>query len=206
MNNIYLSNGNKKLKPSEDTNFLIFNLPAIKSCPFATEHCRKYCYARKAEKVYPDVLPARERNFKASQEKSFVDDMITLIMAKREKQHKKTLVVRIHESGDFYNKEYANKWLEIARRCKGVTFMAYTKSFKYFDGVKLPRNFVLRASIWDDTTKEQKEIVTRNNWAIYTAVQQFTENDSFTRCRCSDCATCGKCWKKSEKDIRCEIH
>lgn len=202
---IYLSTGNKKLKPSEDTNFLIFNIPAKITCPYATPHCKKFCYAVKAETVYPDVLPSRQRNLEASKRNDFVEVMTSLIQAKKKSQRKEKLVVRIHESGDFYNKAYSEKWLAIARNCKDVVFMAYTKSFKFFDGVKLPRNFVLRASIWDDTTEEQKEIIKRNGWSTYSAVEKFTSKDAFCRCRCEDCATCGKCWSKT-KDIRCEIH
>ena len=117
------------------------------------------------------------------------------------------LIVRIHESGDFYSKEYAETWLRVAEACKGekIIFIAYTKSFEFFDGVKLPENFRLRASIWDDTTEEQKEIVERNGWPIYTAVEKFQKGDTFHRCRCNDCATCGACWSR-RKDIRCEIH
>ena len=205
MLDISLSSGNKKLVPSNDTNFIIFNIPSRVTCPYATELCKKYYYAVKAEKVYPEVLPSRQRNFEASKSVDFVREMSERINRKLKNQRKEKLVVRIHESGDFYNKEYAMKWLQIARNCPSATFMAYTKSFKYFDGVKLPKNFMLRASIWADTSEEQKEIVKRNKWTTYSAVESFTENDKFFQCRCADCATCGKCWSK-EKHICCEIH
>lgn len=205
MLNLSLSTGNKKLLPSADTNFLIFNIPARITCPYATESCKKYCYALKAEKVYPDVLPARQRNLTASRNPAFVSEMSDIINRKLKNQRKKNLVVRIHESGDFYNKEYAMKWIQIAKNCPSAIFMAYTKSFTFFDGVKLPKNFTLRASVWADTSEEQKEIIRRNKWTIYTAVDHFTDTDKFYQCRCADCATCGKCWSK-EKVICCEIH
>ena len=77
-------------------------------------------------------------------------------------------------------------WLQIMENCKAdkrIKFIAYTKSFKFFDGVKLPKNFSLRASIWDDTTAESLEIISRNNWNIYTAVDKFEKGDKFTRSR-----------------------
>lgn len=201
------SDGNEKLVPDAFTRFIIWNIPAIKTCPFRTALCEKYCYAVKAENLYPDCLPSRERNFEISRRADFVDNMTYTILKIRRGSRKKNVVVRIHESGDFYNKEYAGKWLAIMENCKGenIKFIAYTKSFPYFDGVKLPKNFSLRASIWADTKEEHRETIRRNDWNIYTAVEKFETGDAFTRCRCKDCASCAKCWS-NYKDIRCEIH
>lgn len=203
-----VSRGNKKLVSNDHIQFIVWNLPAVVTCPFRTAHCESACYARKAETAYPDCLPSRQRNFADSRRSDFEARMIyTILSAIRfDKLHRKT-IVRIHESGDFYNEAYADKWLRIADTLTGenVTFIAYTKSFRYFDGKKLPKNFKLRASVWDDTKPEELEIIKRNNWNIYTAVESFQKGDKFTRCRCSDCATCQKCWR-NYKDIRCEIH
>lgn len=203
-----VSRQNKKLVPNKETAFIIWNLPAVITCPYRTKECEKFCYAKKAEKAYPTVLPSRERNLAESKKAEFAANMTETILQIAKGTKKKNIIVRIHESGDFYNQSYVNAWLEIMDNCKAdrrIKFIAYTKSFKFFDGVKLPKNFSLRASIWNDTKPEQLEIVKRNNWNIYTAVESFKVGDSFTRCRCKDCATCGKCWK-NYKDIRCEIH
>ena len=206
---VHVSDSNKKLVPNEKTAFIIWNLPSIFTCPFATLHCILNCYARKAEYSYhKEVLPARVQNYLISKRDNFVDIMTAYIMDVARRTKKQYIIVRIHESGDFYCKKYAEKWLQIMRNCAGdkrIKFIAYTKSFTYFDGVKLPKNFALRASIWDDTKEEQKEIVKRNGWPIYTAVEKFTVGDNFTRCRCADCAGCRHCWQ-NYKDIRCEIH
>lgn len=207
-NILNISRRNKKLVPNDETAFIIWNLPAIKTCPYACPNCKAACYARKAEIAYPDCLPARERNFQDSMKDSFVLDMTKTILSIAKGTNKRYIIVRIHESGDFYNKAYTNKWLAIMNNCRidsRIKFIAYTKSFVYFDGVKLPKNFSLRASIWNDTKPEQIEIVKRNGWNIYTAVEKFQTGDNFTRCRCKDCATCKKCWQ-NYKDIRCEIH
>ena len=203
-----VSRQNKKLVPNKETAFIIWNLPAVITCPYRTKECEKFCYAKKAEKAYPTVLPSRERNLAESKKAEFAVNMTETILQIAKGTKKKNIIVRIHESGDFYNQSYVNAWLEIMDNCKAdrrIKFIAYTKSFKFFDGVKLPKNFSLRASIWSDTKPEQLEIVKRNNWNIYTAVESFKVGDSFTRCKCKDCATCGKCWK-NYKDIRCEIH
>lgn len=204
-----MSEGNKKLQNTAFVRFLIWNLPAIITCPFATELCKKFCYARKAEKAYPDCLPSRQRNFETSKQADFIIRAIFTILwtLHRDGKKNRTVVVRIHEIGDFYNQSYTSAWLEVAKALSGekVTFIAYTKSFRYFDGKELPKNFHLRASIWSDTKPEDIETINRNGWNIYTAVESFKTGDTFTRCRCTDCATCKKCWQ-NYKDIRCEIH
>lgn len=202
-----VSRKNKKLVPNAKTAFVIWNLPAVVTCPNATPLCLRYCYARKAERAYPTCAPARFRNLADTKKPDFVERMVYTILSARKYSKAETLLVRIHESGDFYDKEYAEKWLEIANRCKGekIKFIAYTKSFSFFDGVKLPDNFYLRASVWADTTPEDLETINRNGWPIYTAVEKFAKGDKFTRCRCADCASCGFCWSM-RPDIRCEIH
>lgn len=203
-----VSRENKKLVPNAETAFIIWNLPARITCPYATEHCKAACYAVKAEKAYPACLPSRQRNFDAARRPDFADNMAETILHIAHGTKKPRIVVRIHESGDFFNQAYVDAWLNVMERCKAdkrIQFIAYTKSFKFFDGKKLPRNFSLRASIWDDTTPAQLEYVARNGWNIYTAVDEFRPGDKFTRCRCADCATCRKCWQ-GYKDIRCEIH
>ena len=72
-------NGNKKLVNNENTRFIIWNLPAVETCPHATELCKKSCYARKAERVYPDVIFSRKTNLKRSMQSEFVENMIFTI-------------------------------------------------------------------------------------------------------------------------------
>lgn len=212
-----LSTGNKKLVSGKDVKFLIWNIPAKKTCPFATEQCKIACYARTAEKVYPQVLPSREKNLAESKKDSFVENMIATIdfyMAKKSYKTATEVRVRIHESGDFYNKEYTSKWLEIAKKTahyKNLVFLAYTKSFVYFDGVTLPENFQLLASIWSDTKQEQLDIVLKNGWRIYTAIpEKYMETSlkyGFKECTCADCSKCEtNCYSNENKLISVRLH
>jgi len=107
--------GNLKL----DKSIMIFNLPAGKEYT-CKETCGN-CYAIKAQVMYPSVLPCRISNYNASKTDSFVSVMVNLI----KKHGFKT--VRIHESGDFYNVEYVNKWDKIAEQLPEVKFYGYTK-------------------------------------------------------------------------------
>lgn len=214
---ITLSESNKKLVPNKETRFLIWNLPSKITCPYATEHCKKFCYAVKAETAYPNCKPSRMRHLEISKADDFVDRMIYTIEAYLTKPSYKTakkVVVRIHESGDFYNLEYMAKWYKIAKHFKSdkrVVFMAYTKSVIFVAtlaliGDKKPNNMIIRFSIWDDTEPQQIEMAEAYNLPTYSAVEKFTADiKSQNRCLCRDCAKCGKCWNKT-KHIVCEIH
>ena len=214
-----LSENNLKLVPNKDTKFLIWNLPSKITCPFATEMCKRFCYAVKAENNYPDVLPSRLKHLAQSKEADFVERMIFTIEAHLTRpsyKNAKKIIVRIHESGDFYNQVYANKWIEIAEHFKTdkrIVFMAYTKSLVFFCNSiysdirkPIPKNMIIRFSIWDDT---QFGLIALNNyWGFptYSAVDKFTKKiKSQNRCLCRDCAKCGKCWSNTKRII-CEIH
>lgn len=209
---IPMSEGNAKLKNSKAVRFLQFNLPAITTCPFATGDCIRNCYAKGSER-YPNVKNARQRNYNASMGDDFVARMVATINAYMEKpsyKNAKKVVVRIHESGDFYSKEYAIKWLKIAYIINAlhggkVVFMAYTKSVKYFVGADIPANMTVRYSLWCDTNADDYELAQELGLPVYTAVESF---DGFkgARCRCADCGTCGMCWNKKVEIIACEIH
>lgn len=109
--------GNAKLSDR----ILIWNLPAIKTCPNCSQ-CRKSCFAAKAEYQYPQAKACRERNYQASLRDDFVEKAVVLIGKSRKD------IACIHESGDFYSQEYASKWAEIAKRLPHVFFYCYTKS------------------------------------------------------------------------------
>ena len=208
--------GNKKLINNNLVRFMIWNLPSIITCPYATENCKKLCYAKKAETVYPSVKPSRQSNFEASRQSDFVANMIyTIETLGHGKGYKgKKIVFRIHESGDFYNKAYTKAWLEIAEHFVNsdldIVFMAYTKSFVYFEGETIPNNMVVRGSVWDDTTTAQLEMIAKLNLPIYTAFKAVEMAEAlangYTKCDCKDCANCGKCWDRSIEKLACEIH
>lgn len=212
---INLSHENKKLVPNKRVSFLIWNIPAVITCPFRTDHCTGLCYARKAEINYPDCLPSRKRHFDMSRNADFVLRMIFTISAElaRPINKNKKVVFRIHESGDFYNMEYVKKWLEIMdffKDDKRIIFVAYTKSVKYFDGLEIPENMRLLASVWDDTTPENLEIIKRNNFRVYTAYKgtdlENAIKSGYAHCPCDDCGKCGLCWNDYTNNICCEIH
>jgi len=116
----YLTLGNSKLSNGIAT----FDLPATKevcgrACPG--------CYAEKAQRIYPSVLPSREKKLMLSKHKAFTDAMNKAIHSLQPHY------IRIHSSGEFYSQQYIEKWAKIARSNLQRTFYAYTKRMKDFD-------------------------------------------------------------------------
>ncbi len=64
----------------------------------------------------------RFENWKMTYEDTFVRDMVRYI-----KQHK-IKVFRPHDSGDWYDQDYVDKFAQIASKCPKTIFFAYTKS------------------------------------------------------------------------------
>ena len=164
-----LSYGNSKLP----TTTAVFNLPARITCPGCTAECRAYCYARKSERMYSNVLPSRMSKLAVSAKPDFTDR----ISQELTKSGRKT--VRIHESGDFYSQDYLDKWFSIARFHPDVQFYSYTKSME-LDFSDRPNNFRVIAS------KQGQDLD-----GIATVVDKGQTGDGF-HCP-GDCKTCSYC-------------
>lgn len=212
--NIYLSDENKKLQNDEFNRFLIWSIPAVVTCLWKTALCEKFCYARKAEIQYKDALPCRLRSLEESKKETFVNDMIVTITynLSRPLFQGKKVWFRIHESGDFYSLEYLKKWIEIARACPTVNFLAYTKAVRLVELVKdeFPSNFVIRYSVWADTKPEELEIANKLQLPIYTAyapkiLDQKVREENYNKCDC-DCQLCKNCYSYDNKRIAVAIH
>jgi len=127
-----------------------WNLPTGSTCPFAKE-CKvtvdrntgkfsvkrgQYrCYAASAER-FPGVRASRWKNFEQ------------VLNGVKPSIPPKCKSVRIHMSGDFFNQEYFDMWLSVAKENPSVEFWAYTKSLNYWvKRIKeIPENLVLTAS------------------------------------------------------------
>jgi hypothetical protein len=61
---------------------------------------------------------------------------------------KKANLIRVHVSGDFFNQQYFDAWMEVARKNPLRTFYAYTKSLHLWVSKlgEIPKNFALNAS------------------------------------------------------------
>ena len=115
MNKKRLTRGNVKVKA------WLFSLPPIKSCINCSE-CASSCYATKSYRQYPSVKALWNSNFDLVKNDMFklYDDLDRQLnsISKRSKLK----IVRIHQSGDFYNQTYVNMWFDLVSKYPDVTF------------------------------------------------------------------------------------
>lgn len=127
---------NSKMKKSGDRVFN-FTLPAIDTCPNAGA-CARGCYAMQGAYRWSNVYKKHVANYNASQTVEFIGAVTLEARAKRVNR------VRIHDAGDFYNLDYAMKWVAIAIACPDIEFYAYTKMVDMFkQSVYLPDNMTI---------------------------------------------------------------
>lgn len=218
-----LSHGNSKLGETENTKFLIWSITSdydsrldLVTCPLATSNCKRLCYAKKAERMYPSVNLRRHLNLLASLDTNFTNNMIEEItyQLSRKNMTGKEVLFRIHEAGDFYSKDYMRKWILIANYFKGqnIKFLAYTKSLPYlksmieeFNGLE-NININFKSSIWDDTSNAMLKLTKQLGVTVFTAdtKQQIKENKDYSKyfvcpSMTSENLGCGTCFEKYKK-------
>ena len=121
----------------------------ITTCPGAGE-CQLFCYARKGGYVmFPasSMSAAQALNFLVNDPEGYtarVNKEIQQVKGKADK-HGIRLVVRWHDAGDFFSKEYLDLAYDVARNNPDVKFYAYTKIADVATGAK-PANFIINFS------------------------------------------------------------
>lgn len=99
-----------------------FGIPAMKTCPMA-QICKSYCYANKGAYSWPAVKNAYEYRFEQTKRDDFDILMLETLFNMPQVE-----CIRIHDSGDFYNNRYLQKWINIANGLPDRIFYFYTKS------------------------------------------------------------------------------
>lgn len=159
-------------------NIPTFSLPAGWTCPFAKDCLMKVdkdraidpatgkigytigkdtqymCYAAWMEIRRKAIHTNRWHNYNLLEEQVGVHAKADLIgksiMSLFKETGKEYDSIRIHESGDFYNGEYFQAWLEVARRMPNIKFYAYTKALPYLiefdEQIKKTPNMVITIS------------------------------------------------------------
>ena len=159
-----MSKGNMKL--SKDT--LIFSISAGITCP-GSNNCKAWvtlkddkrvlnrgneslftCFAASEELRYPNVYKSRRYNFNLINGyvlKNDLKGLTELINRSIQSNRKNITKVRIHESGDFYNRLYLEAWKNEAELNKDLIFYCYSKSLLFFPTNRsIPNNFYMTAS------------------------------------------------------------
>ena len=138
-----LTQNSKLKKTSKHFNKRVFNfgLPAYKSSTGKVvgrmaDQCIKFCYAKKGAYIWSNVAPAFEKRLEISMQDNFIDLMIAEI------KKKKVEYVRVHDSGDYYDKRYLAKWFKIAELLPNVRFYSYTNEVGMIKNLEsIPKNY-----------------------------------------------------------------
>jgi len=131
----------------------------ITTCPGAGA-CQLFCYARKGGYVmFPasSMSAAQALNFLVNDPEGYsarVNQEIQSVKKKADK-HSIQLVVRWHDAGDFFSKEYLDLAFDVARANPDVEFYAYTKIADVATANK-PNNFIINFSSGSKRGEEKK--------------------------------------------------
>jgi len=145
---------NKKIKDANNKNNVVYNF----GIPANEKNCRKcklgkYCYAKQGAYNWSQVKNAYQYRYECTQSPQFVDIVVQDLQAKaiRASKQSKQLIIRVHDSGDYYSTEYALKWMSIASKLPQVQFYSYTKEVGLFkslsDSNNIPSNYTIIYSI-----------------------------------------------------------
>lgn len=190
---------NAKMKKSSQNGIELYNfgIPAFRSetglatCPNAG-HCASGCYARSGTYNFSNVARAYEARLQVTQSDTFVMVMIAEVNLKliQARSKGRSCLIRIHDSGDFYSKDYAKKWFTIMKHFANDTdckFYAYTKMVTMFEELKsqneIPNNFNIIYSYGGkqdsqiDTTKHRHSKVFENETDLLAQGYSDASND-----------------------------
>ncbi len=186
--NINISKGNSKMGSIASV-----SLPAGLTCRGDCE-CTKKCYAKKLERLRPNVRAAYKRNYevlKCSSEIYWREVEATIMLSR---------FFRFHVSGDIPDNEYFVHMVEVAKRNPHCEILCFTKkydivnTFLDHDG-EIPKNLHILFSAW-------RGLPLNNPYRLPEAHVRYrdrstTANKEAKECggNCTECAiTEGGCW------------
>lgn len=186
--------GNEKL----GKNIWDYSLPPVDSCPDSLL-CKDDCYAVRYYLQYPNAKKCYDDNFKLCLNDLNAFKMLVINQINKRNNNNRTKNkinnIRIHASGDFYNIEYLNAWIEICKTFKNINFFTYSKAFKNINN--LPKNLnIINSFVTIDNTK----------YLNYAPIEQIKKMRAKTKgiiCPVTigkniDCSTCKYCITKNK--------
>ena len=130
------------IKSGNDTAIVgSFGITPVKTC-IGAGACKNGCYACSGRYLFKNVKNKMSERYELTLTDNFIPVIDTEIKKLVVKNPTKTVYIRIHDTGDFYNSEYVEKWFKVMELNPTVKFYAYTKSivlFKVFE--TMPDNF-----------------------------------------------------------------
>jgi Gene product 88 len=104
---------------------LIWNLPAVSTCPGASPACLSMCYnADTRQEVFPIDRWRSNLWWVLNRPEALRDQFL-----KQLSEVSSPAAVRIHSSGDFFSLAYIEFWTAVIRTAPHISFWAYTRSW-----------------------------------------------------------------------------
>lgn len=178
-----------------------FSLPSGVTC--SKEACATCylhgCYARKIERLRPNVLAAYQHNYQEClNDLPFVEQQLMHYFAEPNAPR----LFRIHAHGDFYSVGYFDMWLRVIRANPQVKFLAFTKQYHMIHHAlnDLPENLRLVWSAWPGVPvppdiREKLTIA----WMQDGTETRVPETAHHCSGKCQDCNA--QCWSNLKDDV-----
>lgn len=188
---ILISKGNLKLGTLPS-----FSLPVIVTCPGKTPFCDHYCYGLKGQFTAVSIKEKNDKRLDASLEDDFADIIVGEI--------RKAIApaFRLHVIGDFYTRDYVEKWIEIAERLPTIIFFGSTRSWRcefMDDALKRLRdlpNVYIKASV-DVADNLEPLTCGWNIWSVEGEGVPCPHDYGLVE----SCAKCKRCWTLKDFNV-----
>jgi hypothetical protein len=181
----------------------VFNLPPVQTCKPSDWCChgrngKPGCYAQRNNHRFPSVEKGNKRRQDASFEKDFVEKMV------QEIQHGHWRYFRIHASGDFYSKQYIQKWIQITKQCPETKFLAFTRRTDFAHEMRSLNsrdNVIVRESLDKSRPKPSMKLK-------FAAIDHYKTPRRKKIIDCKEgCPECGyTCWNQKKLDVLLHEH
>ncbi len=186
--------GNTKLPKTT----AIFNITPARDCPsqklgLCQLKDAKKCYALKAERMYKQVIPFRERQ-KLFWENCTIDEFVNEL----NKCKKKVTHLRLNESGDFRNQDDVEKANKIAEKLRVIGIVTYCYTARKDLDFSKATTLVVNGS----------GFMVDNNFSVgYTEDEllEYVGTSKMFVC-VQNCSICRICTKKGNKFIKIRLH
>ncbi len=179
------------------------------------ENCFGACYNNYDINQYPQKAISDLRALLA-----FITDKESLLdsLYKRIRVYN---IFRINSNGEIHNIELLDFYIRLANKCKRTTFYTYTKSYELFNsyienGNKLPKNFILNISVFENKNKVEKffnltstfnKFVTMVNDELDQLIKTGkVKKNRVCKGDCMECDLCQKNLPKKNNTIYCYKH
>jgi hypothetical protein len=159
-------------------NVTLSNGEKFNTCPNAGV-CGAFCYAKTGTYQFSNVKKAHLEKLELVLNN--LNNFENIINEELKKKKYDSKFIRVHDAGDFFSKEYAISWINIANKNKNITFYSYTKEvllFKNDLADLIPENFIL---IYSFGGKQDKYIDVENDRHsdVFYSIEELIEKGYF---------------------------